>query len=1577
MNKQMTMNKLNATLTAGATEAPMQPASNRERTIMKSKRLLSAFAALTLLALPVVALAQSDATLADLAPSDGTLTPAFASGTFGYTASVPYTTTSMTVTPTATDPLATVTVDGSPLTSGNASGPISLSVGANAITTVVISQDTTATNTYTLTVTRAAPSLNANLSNLVPSAGTLTPAFASNTLSYTATVPYSVASMTVTPTAANAYATITVNANPVASGNPSDPISLNVGANVITTVVVSQDLSATNTYTLTVTRPENAELADLVPSVGTLTPFFASDTFSYTATSPFTNNSMTVTPTASDPGATIKVNGTPITSGNPSGAISLNIGANVITTVVVSADTTATNTYTLTVTRDGPITVVNTAVYTNYSVSGSTFTLASSYPVTGVDKLVVTINGEHGFPNGFGIINSVTYAGQPMAIAIKLENGQTAYREGAVGIFYLDNPGQYGDSGDIVFSNNGSWNSFGASVMSLVGTAPGVDATSSALVIIPSLAESVSIVTKTEYNVVVAATENGTGNTGVQPFAQPPMTQVLSFKKTPGNAWTGGGSGYQFVKGLANATSTFTNTTTTAATTLAASFGVALPTLYWDVDGTTPGAGSDSPSGTWDATTPNWNANYLGTGDAAIWTNGRAASFAAGTDATNAYTVTVAGTRDVAGLAFEEGTVTLAGGTALRLSSFAVMNTAPGLTATVATPLSEDATGRRLTKTGSGTVVLAGNNTYTGDTTVTPAGGTLVLAGTNSAATGGMALSGGVTRFESPAAINGTARNIAVNAGGAAAFGPSFGVGNIPLALSGRITSTSAGAIAADNYAGTGFDFNTPGLLASLGAVGNVAYTGTLTPNGTTYRLGGGGGTLTMANANAITGSGKSLVVNGNVNLPSANDFTAGTTLNAGLLGVGNNNCLGSGGLTVNGGGISSDSATAHTVPNALTLASDLSLGNAINNGKLTLTGPASLGTVNRVFMLNSEAELAGAISGTGALTKTGTNTLTLSGANTYSGATTVNQGTLVLLGSNTSATGTTLLSEGTTLQLGGSVNGGLAGGLLTFGALNATVLQPIGADRKVTNAVSLTYIASVGGTALISGSQNLEISGIFTHATGGGGGRTLISSLDPGKALTLSGLLRLTDSGTARTLSINVTNEARITGVVTNGGTGAGSLTKGGPGLLVLANNNRYTGVTTAGGGVLLLNHANALPGGIGTTGGTNNLTFNGGVVGLGAGDFTRSLDVVATKTAATFTGNGGWAAYGANRVVNLGGTSDIISWATASTGFNGKTLILGATTATHTVTLQNPLALDTTPCTVQVDDGAAAVDATLSGVLSDWGGLTKTGAGTLELTAANTYYGETVISNGTLLVNGSIDNSPMVTVEAGATLAGSGTNGGSVTLNGTISPGASVGTLTSGSQFWNGGGAYRFELRSAVNSAGMDLLNITGAGTLNVGATAGNEFTIKLVSMADTTTPGPVPDFDPSASYTWVIATASGGIPSFDAGSFAIDASAFANPHGGTFSVAAQGNNLVVNYTGAPPPPTIISSGPLTGTSFPLTFSGPSGQSYQVLSSTNVVLPLASWTVRTTGTFGTSPVTYTDPSATNATQFYRIKSP
>jgi hypothetical protein len=137
-------------------------------------------------------------------------------------------------------------------------------------------------------------------------------------------------------------------------------------------------------------------------------------------------------------------------------------------------------------------------------------------------------------------------------------------------------------------------------------------------------------------------------------------------------------------------------------------------------------------------------------------------------------------------------------------------------------------------------------------------------------------------------------------------------------------------------------------------------------------------------------------------------------------------------------------------------------------------------------------------------------------------------------------------------------------------------------------------------------------------------------------------------------------------------------------------------------------------------------------------------------------------------------------------------------------------------------------------------------------------------------------------------------------------------------------------------------------------------------------------VPDFDANAGYTWVIATASGGIQNFDASAFAIDTNAFNNAFTSAFTVAVQDNSLVVKCgAGAPIPPVLSGYGPLTGTSFPLTFSGPSGQPYKVLSSTNVALPLASWAVLDSGTFGASPVTYTDTNATNGQQFYRIQSP
>lgn len=152
----------------------------------------------------------------------------------------------------------------------------------------------------------------------------------------------------------------------------------------------------------------------------------------------------------------------------------------------------------------------------------------------------------------------------------------------------------------------------------------------------------------------------------------------------------------------------------------------ALP-LNWDLNGVTAGAcvSGDTAAGTWD-TSAKWNAAADGTGSTVAWIPGRTASFSAGTDATGAYTITVNGTPDVGGLTFEEGNVTLSGGTALRMVSDSVAYVASGLTVTNATPISDDGTPRSLTKSGAGTLVLAAANTYAGLTTVDA--GTLQLS---------------------------------------------------------------------------------------------------------------------------------------------------------------------------------------------------------------------------------------------------------------------------------------------------------------------------------------------------------------------------------------------------------------------------------------------------------------------------------------------------------------------------------------------------------------------------------------------------------------------------------------------------------------------------------------------------------------------------------------------------------------------------------------------------------------------------------------------------------------------------------
>jgi autotransporter-associated beta strand protein len=205
----------------------------------------------------------------------------------------------------------------------------------------------------------------------------------------------------------------------------------------------------------------------------------------------------------------------------------------------------------------------------------------------------------------------------------------------------------------------------------------------------------------------------------------------------------------------------------------------------------------------------------------------------------------------------------------------------------------------------------------------------------------------------------------------------------------------------------------------------------------------------------------------------------------------------------------------------------------------------------------------------------------------------------------------------------------------------------------------------------------------------------------------------------------------------------GSGSLTKSGAGTVVFSSSNSYTGVTTVEDGLLRLDNVGGLPGGIDNAVGTGEsaLSFKGGVIGLATGDFTRQLGTGAGQLNwdpdTGGAGSGGFAAFGADREVRLNNGTGTLSWQTAMIGA-GNTLILGDPTATHTLNFRNGISFSISKRTVRVEDGAAAVDAILSGVLAGTAneptGLNKTGPGVLSLTNANTYPGTTTVSDGVL---------------------------------------------------------------------------------------------------------------------------------------------------------------------------------------------------------------------------------------------------
>ncbi len=98
---------------------------------------------------------------------------------------------------------------------------------------------------------------------------------------------------------------------------------------------------------------EDASLSNLTTSEGSLSPSFNPNTLGYSASVSNGTDSTDVTPTTTQPGSTLTVNGDAATSGDPV-TIDLNVGANPVEIIVTAPDATTTSTYKLTVNRSSP-----------------------------------------------------------------------------------------------------------------------------------------------------------------------------------------------------------------------------------------------------------------------------------------------------------------------------------------------------------------------------------------------------------------------------------------------------------------------------------------------------------------------------------------------------------------------------------------------------------------------------------------------------------------------------------------------------------------------------------------------------------------------------------------------------------------------------------------------------------------------------------------------------------------------------------------------------------------------------------------------------------------------------------------------------------------------------------------------------------------------------------------------------------------------------------------------------------------------------------------------------------------------
>jgi fibronectin-binding autotransporter adhesin len=530
-----------------------------------------------------------------------------------------------------------------------------------------------------------------------------------------------------------------------------------------------------------------------------------------------------------------------------------------------------------------------------------------------------------------------------------------------------------------------------------------------------------------------------------------------------------------------------------------------------------------------------------------------------------------------------------------------------------------------VTKLGSGTLLLTGTgNTWRGLTTVS--GGLMQFANAGSY---GVQLAGfvptGTFVGGVPTYSTGNAGTSGINVGTGGAVGVVTGSTDANfIAKINSGTSNSTGALALSPAdAVVNIDFTnatvTNGAMGgtrttgmSIGA-GNtpVTYTGTITPFGTTYKL-GGGGTLTLPNAQ-ITGAGNSLVVTngGTVALNGLNTYDGSTTIKGVYVAssapkAASNSFAGPQGafepqvLSVSHLG---PALAASSIGTSSTSASNL----VISGGTLQYTGAGD--TTDRLFTISPTGATLDA-SGTGPINFTNTGAIAETDAGTFTGT------------------------------IGTAVNGGAPFNRVSFSGGPDTSQLAVGMTVTDSAGVLAPY-APVTITAVDSSGMTLS----FQPTTGFTPTASTMSFTTQLRALTLTG----TNTG-ANTLAA----------ALTDSGAGTLGVNKSGPGTWILSGTSTYSGNTKVSGGLLEFTQAGAYGNTASITAGTD------GAVGVDTG--STAAGFLAKITASATPSTGALALAAPDAAVNLDFTSSPYSGANIVGMSVGA--VSGGTTYTGTIT-------------------------------------------------------------------------------------------------------------------------------------------------------------------------------------------------------------------------------------------------------------------------------------------------------------------